>query len=398
MHRFTESRHAISVAQIQGIVDLKTNACWWSGSENPASLRPCSCKQRGARVTVSDAKSEDATARTKFRRCSITGIAVETGGHGERTFREQDLDRRQSRGTRRRPAAGAGPFARQPVIGEIELAARFICRAASSPSPAPTARPPPRPWPARSSPPAASNRWSAATSVLRPSRWSTNRRPRPGLSSKSPAFSWKPFETFRPHSCRHSQRHARPSRPPRLHWKRISRRQGAHLREPDAEGLRRPERRRSRPAWNSRRASRPQVYWFSRKKEVKPGRVSSATVKSCFRDAAWSSARSCRSDEITLKGAHNLENVLAGICVGVADECAPAEVRQAVQDFKAVEHRLEYVATIRGVAVLQRFQGHQRRCHHQGARIVSRQHPPHPRRQGQRQRLHRAERSACVRG
>jgi UDP-N-acetylmuramoylalanine--D-glutamate ligase len=29
--------------------------------------------------------------------------------------------------------------------------------------------------------------------------------------------------------------------------------------------------------------------------------------------------------------------------------CAPEKIRQAVQDFKAVEHRLEFVATIRGV-------------------------------------------------
>ena len=29
--------------------------------------------------------------------------------------------------------------------------------------------------------------------------------------------------------------------------------------------------------------------------------------------------------------------------------CAPEKIRQAVRDFKAVEHRLEFVATIRGV-------------------------------------------------
>ncbi len=29
--------------------------------------------------------------------------------------------------------------------------------------------------------------------------------------------------------------------------------------------------------------------------------------------------------------------------------CAPENIRQAVRDFKAVEHRLEFVATIRGV-------------------------------------------------
>jgi UDP-N-acetylmuramoylalanine--D-glutamate ligase len=53
--------------------------------------------------------------------------------------------------------------------------------------------------------------------------------------------------------------------------------------------------------------------------------------------------------EIALKGAHNLENVLAAVCAGALMGCAPEKVRQAVRDFKAVEHRLEFVATIGGV-------------------------------------------------
>jgi len=53
--------------------------------------------------------------------------------------------------------------------------------------------------------------------------------------------------------------------------------------------------------------------------------------------------------EIPLKGAHNLENVLAAVCAGALMGCAPEKIWQAVRDFKAVEHRLEFVATIRGV-------------------------------------------------
>src|SRR5207249_3322295 len=53
--------------------------------------------------------------------------------------------------------------------------------------------------------------------------------------------------------------------------------------------------------------------------------------------------------EIPLKGAHNVENVLASICASALMGCPPQEIRQAVKDFKAVEHRLEYVATIRNV-------------------------------------------------
>jgi UDP-N-acetylmuramoylalanine--D-glutamate ligase len=53
--------------------------------------------------------------------------------------------------------------------------------------------------------------------------------------------------------------------------------------------------------------------------------------------------------EVPLKGAHNLENVLAAICCAKLLGCETARIREAVANFKAVEHRLEQVATIRGV-------------------------------------------------
>ncbi len=53
--------------------------------------------------------------------------------------------------------------------------------------------------------------------------------------------------------------------------------------------------------------------------------------------------------EIPLKGAHNLENVLAAVCAGTLMDSPSQKIRQSVRNFKAVEHRLEYVATVRGV-------------------------------------------------
>src|SRR5215468_12729012 len=47
-------------------------------------------KAHGARVTVSDTKSPD-QLRDEIPLLLDHGIAVETGGHGERTFRGQDL-------------------------------------------------------------------------------------------------------------------------------------------------------------------------------------------------------------------------------------------------------------------------------------------------------------------
>ena len=40
---------------------------------------------------------------------------------------------------------------------------------------------------------------------------------------------------------------------------------------------------------------------------------------------------------------------MAAVCASALLGCAPEKIRQAVREFKAVEHRLEYVATIRGV-------------------------------------------------
>jgi UDP-N-acetylmuramoylalanine--D-glutamate ligase len=93
--------------------------------------------------------------------------------------------------------------------------------------------------------------------------------------------------------------------------------------------------------------TRAQVFWFSRHKEVKQGAwVREGNI--FFRDGSQQS-EILQVSEIPLKGAHNLENVLAAVCAAALMGCAPEKIRQAVRDFKAVEHRLEFVATIRGV-------------------------------------------------
>jgi UDP-N-acetylmuramoylalanine--D-glutamate ligase len=52
---------------------------------------------------------------------------------------------------------------------------------------------------------------------------------------------------------------------------------------------------------------------------------------------------------IPLKGAHNVENVLAAVCAGRLAGVAAEAIAEAVRGFRAVEHRLEFVATVRGV-------------------------------------------------
>ena len=82
-------------------------------------------QSRGAKVTVSDAKSE-AQLRQEIPLLLDRGITVETGHHGERTFRDQDLivvspgvpfDQPQIVQARKQGIR---------VIGEIELSAQFV--------------------------------------------------------------------------------------------------------------------------------------------------------------------------------------------------------------------------------------------------------------------------------
>jgi len=54
-------------------------------------------------------------------------------------------------------------------------------------------------------------------------------------------------------------------------------------------------------------------------------------------------------EEIPLKGAHNVENVLAAVCAARLAGVSAESIRESVKSFQAVEHRLQYVATVNGV-------------------------------------------------
>lgn len=54
-------------------------------------------------------------------------------------------------------------------------------------------------------------------------------------------------------------------------------------------------------------------------------------------------------DEMTLRGVHNVQNILAGLAAGLACGASPESMRETIREFKAVEHRLEFVTEIDGV-------------------------------------------------
>ena len=93
--------------------------------------------------------------------------------------------------------------------------------------------------------------------------------------------------------------------------------------------------------------TRAQVFWFSRQKEVQPGAwVRDGNI--VFRRGA-EQREVMQVSEVPLKGAHNLENVMAAVSAAALMGCPQEKIRQAVIEFKAVEHRLEFVATVNGV-------------------------------------------------
>ncbi len=93
--------------------------------------------------------------------------------------------------------------------------------------------------------------------------------------------------------------------------------------------------------------TRARVLWFSRKRELSGG----IFLRGEQIVSRWDGVEQVLIEraDITLRGAHNLENVMAALGVGLACGVAPAAMRATIRQFKGVEHRLEFVAEIGGV-------------------------------------------------
>jgi UDP-N-acetylmuramoylalanine--D-glutamate ligase len=95
--------------------------------------------------------------------------------------------------------------------------------------------------------------------------------------------------------------------------------------------------------------ARSQVYWFSGTKLVRRG-ASVVNGVIAFRASEQASFEPVVSvSAIPLKGEHNVENVLAAVCAARLAGVQAEAIAKAVRSFRAVEHRLEFVAEIAGV-------------------------------------------------
>lgn len=300
-------------------------------------------KKQGARVTVSDTKSGD-ELRNEIPVLLDNGITVETGGHGERTFRGQDLIVVSPGVPVDTPLLVQARSLGETVIGEIELAAQFL----------------PGPIVGITGSNGKTTTTTLTGEIMRASGLpalvggnigtpaiSLIERAKPGevIVLEISSFQLETVQTFRPkvavvlnvtpdHLDRHRTFEIYADAKARI-FENQQQTDFAVLNADDPTCVAMAKK------------TRAQVCWFSRQKEVESGAwVRDGNV--VFRDSK-DQYEILQVSDIPLKGAHNLENVLAAVSAGVLMGCAPEKIRQAVHDFKAVEHRLEFVASIRGV-------------------------------------------------
>jgi UDP-N-acetylmuramoylalanine--D-glutamate ligase len=300
-------------------------------------------KSRGALVTVSDTKPE-AELRDEILLLLEHGITVETGGHGDRTFRGQDLI----------VVSPGVPFdaaqlvqARsmgEPVIGEVELAAQFLAGQIVAITGAN----------------GKTTTTSLAGEIVAAGKFSTlvggnigtpaitfvdQAGPSTWTVLEVSSFQLETIVKFRPRIAvvlnitpDHLDRHKTFD-----NYVDAKARIFENQHTDDFTVLNADD---STTAALSER-TRAQLFWFSRKREVEKGAlVHGGHIY--FRDDKHESEIMPLA-EVPLKGAHNLENVLAAVSIGMLVGCQPEQIRESVRNFRAVEHRLEFVARIAGV-------------------------------------------------
>lgn len=302
-------------------------------------------RRQGGHVTVSDVRSAEALAKD-IPALLDEGIMVETGGHGLLTFRRQDLIVVSPGVPLNTPELAQVRSFGLPVIGELELAARFLKGSILAIT--------------------GSNGKTTTTALVGEILQKAGMRtlvggnigvPVVGLIEQSTDDSWSVLEVssfqlettqrFHPRIAvilnitpDHLDRHGSFENYA-LAKERIFAAQDEH----DAVVLNADNARAAQAASRSF----AKVYFFSIEHSVLRG----AWVEDGF--VVYRSAKDAPVEKvmplsaIPLKGAHNVENVLAAVCASRLAGATIEQIRSAVEEFKAVEHRLEYVATVNGV-------------------------------------------------
>jgi UDP-N-acetylmuramoylalanine--D-glutamate ligase len=305
-------------------------------------------RDQGARVTVSDSRSAVALAG-EIPTLLDAGIMVESGGHGLLTFRRQDLivvspgvpyDTPELAQVR---AYGKdGP----PIIGELELASRYlqgkIVAITGSNGKTTTTSLLGKIFADAGGPTlVGGNIGTPVIDLIAPST------PETISILEVSSFQLETIEQFHPHIAivlnitpDHLDRHGTFENYAAMKTRITENQTAADFLVLNAEDP---------PTQMVAAKTKAQIFWFSGRRPIKQGAfVHGESVLFIPREGVKAEPV-LPVAEIPLKGAHNVENVLAAVCAARLGGIPAESIRASVASFRAVEHRLEFVAAIRGV-------------------------------------------------
>jgi UDP-N-acetylmuramoylalanine--D-glutamate ligase len=302
-------------------------------------------RRRGAQVTVSDLRSAQALGK-EIPSLLEAGIAVEAGGHGLLTFRRQDLIVVSPGVPLNTPELVQVRNLGLPVIGELELAARFLKGDVLA---------------------ITGSNGKTTTTTLSGEIFSAG-----GLKTlvagniglpvievvdQSAADAWSVLEvssfqletteSFHPRVAvilnitpDHLDRHGTFENYVAMKEKIFANQTADDyliLNGDDPVAQQAASRARS------------QVLWFSRSKIVRRGAFLLNGLVMFRASEQASPIPVVPLADIPLKGEHNIENVLAAVCAACVAKIPVEVIGRTVASFHAVEHRLEFVASVHGV-------------------------------------------------
>jgi len=303
-------------------------------------------RDRGARVTVSDLRSAEALAG-EIPALLDAGIMVETGGHGLLTFRRQDLIVVSPGVPYDTPELKQVRAFGLPIIGELELAIRFlqgqVVAITGSNGKTTTTALLGKIFADSGVPTLVGG--NIGTPVIDLIAQST---PQTVSVLEVSSFQLETVVEFRSHIAvvlnitqDHLDRHGTFENYAAMKARITAQQTAEDFFVLNAE---------DKPTQMLAARTRAQVFWFSGRRAIKQGAfVHGESVVFLPRENAKPEPVMPLA-QIPLKGAHNVENVLAAVCAARLGGVAAESIRASVAGFKAVEHRLEFVATVRGVS------------------------------------------------
>lgn len=299
----------------------------------------------GARVTVSDARPSDALAR-EIPALLDAGVMVETGGHGVLTFRRQDLVVVSPGVPLSTPEIVQVRGYGVPLIGELELASLALRGQTIAIT--------------------GSNGKTTTTSLVGHILQGVGLPTQVGGNIGLPvvemvagstdatwnvlevsSFQLETTETFRPKIAAvlnitpdHLDRHGTFENYAAAKARITENQTADDFLVLNAE---------DKPTQMVAAKTRAQIYWFSSARRIKQGAFVHGDGIYFLAKEGGAPEPIMPLAEISLRGAHNVENVLAAVGMARLAGVSAEDVRKAVGSFHAVEHRLQFVSNVRGV-------------------------------------------------